>query len=92
MVRKAEEHKIKIDVIHIDGWQRKPDAGAWEWDLERFPDPERPLGDHRHLPGHSGVILQQCFGILTEQKRIVQISLMPAPGSGIGSGSLIPPA
>lgn len=39
VVRKAEEHKIKIDVIHIDGWQRKPDAGAWEWDLERFPDP-----------------------------------------------------
>ena len=40
IVRKAEEENIRIDVIHIDGWQRKPDAGAWEWDLERFPDPE----------------------------------------------------
>lgn len=49
VVRKAEAHKIKIDVIHIDGWQRKEDAGAWEWDLERFPD---PVGMIRFLKEH----------------------------------------
>ncbi len=49
VVRRAKEHKIKIDVIHIDGWQRKPDAGAWEWDLERFPD---PAGMIRYLKEH----------------------------------------
>ena len=39
VVRKAEEQNIKIDVIHIDGWQNRIDAGAWEWNLESFPDP-----------------------------------------------------
>lgn len=49
VVRTAEERKIKIDVIHIDGWQRKADAGAWEWDLEHFPD---PAGMIRYLKEH----------------------------------------
>lgn len=34
---------IKIDVIHIDGWQKQGDAGAWVWDYERFPDPEEMI-------------------------------------------------
>lgn len=49
VVRMAEERGIKIDVIHIDGWQRRQDAGAWEWDTERFPD---PAGMIRHLKEH----------------------------------------
>ncbi len=40
VVEKAKERNIKIDVIHIDGWQVEKDAGAWVWDEERFPDPE----------------------------------------------------
>lgn len=40
VVKKAEERNIKIDVIHIDGWQQEGDAGSWEWDRERFPDPQ----------------------------------------------------
>ena len=53
VVRMAEERKIKIDVIHIDRWQRKEDSGAWEWDLEHFPDPAGMIGylkeHHIHL-------------------------------------------
>mgnify|MGYP005790453151 FL=1 len=39
VVKTAEERQVKIDVIHIDGWQKEPDAGAWVWDYERFPNP-----------------------------------------------------
>ena len=46
VVEKAKDHHIKIDVIHIDGWQTPDDAGAWVWDRKRFPDPE---GMIRHL-------------------------------------------
>lgn len=40
VVLRAEKEEIPIDVIHIDGWQRKENSGLWEWDTERFPDPE----------------------------------------------------
>lgn len=40
VVQTAKENNVKIDVIHIDGWQLSADSGAWEWDRERFPDPE----------------------------------------------------
>ena len=37
VVKISKERDIKIDVIHIDGWQKEGDAGAWVWDYERFP-------------------------------------------------------
>lgn len=40
VVDKAEQLGVGIDVIHIDGWQKPNMAGLWEWDTERFPDPE----------------------------------------------------
>ena len=40
VVDKAEQLGVGIDVIHIDGWQKPDMAGLWEWDTERFPDPE----------------------------------------------------
>lgn len=40
IVQQAELHDIPIDVIHIDGWQQPDMNGTWEWDRERFPDPE----------------------------------------------------
>ena len=46
VVEKAKEHQIKMDVIHIDGWQEPENSGAWVWDRKRFPDPE---GMIRHL-------------------------------------------
>ena len=39
VVLRAEKEDIPIDVIHIDGWQKKEMSGLWEWDEERFPDP-----------------------------------------------------
>lgn len=39
VVLRAEKEGIPIDVIHIDGWQKREDSGLWEWDEERFPDP-----------------------------------------------------
>ncbi len=43
VVKISKERDIKIDVIHIDGWQKQGDAGAWVWDYERFPDPEEMI-------------------------------------------------
>ena len=40
VVDQAEKLGVGIDVIHIDGWQKPNMAGLWEWDTERFPDPE----------------------------------------------------
>lgn len=40
VVNRAAETDIPIDVVHIDFWQRKDAMGTWEWDTERFPDPE----------------------------------------------------
>ena len=52
-VIRAEKENIPIDVIHIDGWQKMDMAGTWEWDTQRFPDPEgmiRWLNEHHvHL-------------------------------------------
>lgn len=39
VILRAEKEDIPIDVIHIDGWQKKENSGLWEWDEERFPDP-----------------------------------------------------
>ncbi len=39
VILRAEKEDIPVDVIHIDGWQKKENAGLWEWDEERFPDP-----------------------------------------------------
>ncbi|MCM1136006.1 MAG: hypothetical protein NC400_10575 [Clostridium sp.] len=39
VVLRAEKEDIPIDVIHIDGWQKREQAGLWEWDEEHFPDP-----------------------------------------------------
>lgn len=53
VVNRCIQEELPVDVIHIDGWQRQELAGTWEWDLERFPDPEgmiRWLGErHVHL-------------------------------------------
>lgn len=40
VVNRAQKEDLPLDVIHIDGWQRKDALGTWEWDTERFPDPE----------------------------------------------------
>lgn len=71
VVRKAEAHKIKIDVIHIDGWQRKPDAGAWEWDLERFPD---PAGMIRYLKEHHIRLSLWIFPYIDEQSAFFEMA------------------
>ena len=39
----VEKFGIGIDVIHIDGWQRQDMSGVWEWDTERFPEPEEMI-------------------------------------------------
>ena len=39
VARRLREEQIPADVIHIDGWQKMSEAGVWQWDLERFPDP-----------------------------------------------------
>lgn len=53
VARALREHHIPVDVIHIDGWQKMTNSGVWEWDLNRFPDPQgmiRTLRDlHIHL-------------------------------------------
>lgn len=53
VVNRALEEEVPIDVIHIDFWQKDGYLGCWEWDTERFPDPEgmiRWLNDrHVHL-------------------------------------------
>lgn len=71
VVRKAEEHKIKIDVIHIDGWQKKTDAGAWEWDLERFPD---PAGMIRYLKERHIHLSLWMFPYLDEHSAFFQMA------------------
>lgn len=43
VVADAEKFGIGIDVIHIDGWQRQDMSGVWEWDTERFPEPEEMI-------------------------------------------------
>ena len=40
VAERAAEYDLPLDVIHIDNWQRKENTGTWEWDQERFPDPE----------------------------------------------------
>ena len=40
VIDEADRLGIGIDVIHIDNWQKPDMAGVWEWDTERFPDPE----------------------------------------------------
>ena len=53
VVNRALQEQVPIDVIHIDFWQKDGYLGCWEWDTERFPDPEgmiRWLNDrHVHL-------------------------------------------
>ncbi len=39
VIATAKQRGHKIDVIHIDNWQRKDRIGSWVWDEERFPDP-----------------------------------------------------
>lgn len=39
VVKRAEKERIRLDVIHIDNWQKPGYTGLWEWDTERFPDP-----------------------------------------------------
>lgn len=71
VVRKAEEERIKIDVIHIDGWQKKIDAGAWEWDLERFPDPE---GMIRYLKEHHIHLSLWIFPYIDERSSFFEMA------------------
>ena len=40
VIDEADRLGIGIDVIHIDNWQKPDMTGVWEWDTERFPDPE----------------------------------------------------
>lgn len=53
VVNHALQEELPIDVIHIDFWQKEGYLGCWEWDTQRFPDPEgmiRWLNDrHVHL-------------------------------------------
>lgn len=53
VVTTARDLKLPLDVIHIDNWQRKGEVGLWEWDRERFPDPEGMIAwlkeQHVHL-------------------------------------------
>lgn len=51
VVTRCQKEDIPIDVIHIDGWQKMEDAGTWEWDLEKFPDPEGMIRwlEERHV-------------------------------------------
>lgn len=53
VVLRAEKEGFPMDVIHIDFWQKTESQGTWEWDTERFPDPEgmiRWLKEHHvHL-------------------------------------------
>lgn len=53
VVNRALQENLPIDVIHIDFWQKEGYLGCWEWDTQRFPDPEgmiRWLNDrHVHL-------------------------------------------
>lgn len=51
VVNRCLEEDIPIDVIHIDGWQRKENTGTWEWDTDRFPDPEGMIRwlEERHV-------------------------------------------
>lgn len=40
VAEKAAQYQLPVDVIHIDNWQRRENFGTWEWDTDRFPDPE----------------------------------------------------
>lgn len=49
VARTLREKNIPVDVIHIDNWQKPSNSGAWEWDLERFPDPQGMIQTLRAL-------------------------------------------
>lgn len=40
VIHRAEKESFRIDVIHIDFWQKSESQGLWEWDTKRFPNPE----------------------------------------------------
>ena len=68
VARRLREEQLPADVIHIDGWQKMSEAGVWQWDLERFPDPRgmiktpfraafpsEPVDVALYCSGHRGV-------------------------------------
>ena len=52
VARTLREKKIPADVIHIDGWQKMSNSGVWEWDLERFPNPQGMIQTLKDLHFH----------------------------------------
>lgn len=66
VVDMARERNVKIDVIHIDGWQKEADSGAWVWDYERFPDPEEMV---KHLKKYGIRLCLWVFPYIDEHSR-----------------------
>ena len=52
VARTCREKHIPLDVIHIDGWQDRDNSGVWQWDRERFPDPQGMIRTLREMNVH----------------------------------------
>ena len=46
----AAKYHVPLDVIHLDSWQKKENAGTWEWNTEAYPRPEEMI-DNLHDKG-----------------------------------------
>ena len=46
----AAKYNVPLDVIHLDSWQKKENAGTWEWNTEAYPRPEEMI-DNLHDKG-----------------------------------------
>ena len=46
----AAKYHVPLDVIHLDSWQKKENAGTWEWNTEAYPHPEEMI-DNLHAKG-----------------------------------------
>lgn len=66
VVLRAEKEEIPIDVIHIDNWQKPDGIGTWEWDRERFPNPE---GMIQWLKSHHVHLSLWIYPYLTEDSK-----------------------
>lgn len=65
VARRFRELGLPLDVIHIDGWQSMAYSGAWQWNLEAYPDPKGMIEELRSMHVHLSLWMWPYIGVGT---------------------------
>lgn len=86
-IRSFEEHDFPVDVIGLEpGWQNNSYPCSFEWDEERFPDPEKFVGDLLD----KGIRVNLWENLFVSKKSSVHDELIPYSGSHMVWNGLVP--